>query len=190
MDQKICLTIKPISHSTPKEEKLFLEWFQKIPSVTDVAQQDGNIHIFFADKEVPEDDLHDLSAVFYRFNIDIKQLNLFLDSIEKDWQFRQDGNPNHHNMWPGGDKKPAFIKNAIVCGKIDYFSYLDEDLFFIWLRSIPSVIEHEGIREKLYLHIPKGNITEEDFAELMRLFELYKVDTKQLKKLQSQTRSC
>lgn len=182
MNQPV-LTIKPIEHKTSLEEKLFLEWFEQIPSVTEVKKQNGTIQIFFDKDEIPEDDQHGLAAIFYRFKMDIEQLNELLKLHGTGWLFRQDGNPNHHNVWPGGNKKPAFIKNAIICGKIDYFSYLDEDMLFIWLGMIPSIIEKEGIKEKLYLHITK--ISDEDFKELMRMFELYKVDTKQLEALKA-----
>lgn len=185
MTQPTCLTIKPIAHSCAKEEDLFLEWFLQIPSVTEVKKQNETIEIFFDKEEIPKNDQHGLAAIFYRFKMDIEQLNLLLKSHGTGWLFYQNGNPTHHNVWPGGDKKPAFIKNAVICEKIDFFSQLDEKLLFIWLDSIKSIIEHEGIREKHYLHIKKENLTDEDFQELLRLFELYKIDTKQLRALKN-----
>jgi len=176
------LKIKPISHKSPEEKNLFIEWFYQIPSVRGVKEKDNVIEVHFNKEEIPEDDQHDLAAIFYRFKMDIEPLNELLKKNGTGWLFKQNGNPNHHNVWPNKEK-PGFAKEALVCGKIDYFSQLDESLFFIWLDRINSVINREGIKQKLYLHVKKEDLTEADYQELKALFELYGVDTKQLKTL-------
>ena len=106
-----------------------------------------------------------------------------LNKINKDWQFREDGKFSHENVWPGGDKKPDFLKKGktLICERISYYSYIDEDMFFAWLEGISAVADIKGIRENLYINIKSDIIPDGDLKEFLALFHRYKVDMSQLK---------
>lgn len=73
-------------------------------------------------------------------------------------------------------------KNIIlVCNEIWYLSIIDEDLFFEWIKRIPSIIKFNGLGDELYLHISSTTIAEGDLRELLALFCRYNIDMKQLR---------
>lgn len=182
MNKKNTLIFKPVDLFSEKEKQALFVWLKRIPSVVDIGEYEGEFHVDFKNGVPPDDDLLELSALFYRYKIDIERFNEFLDKIEKDWQFKKDGNTNHQNVWPGGEK-PDFLGegNTLICKEIWYYSKIDEDMFFEWLGQIPSVGDIKGISDQLFVNIKGDVIPNEDLKELLVLFFRYGVDMKQLK---------
>jgi len=181
--EKTVLIFRPGFYFSKKERQALFVWLKRIPSVVDISECEGKVFVDFKKGKPTEEDLFDLSALFYRYKIDIDSFNDFLNSIEKGWQFRKDGKPNHYNVWPGGEKKPDFLGegNTLICKKIWYYSKIDEDIFFEWLEQIPSVEEIKGISDQLFVNTKSNTIPDEDLKELITLFYRYGVDMKQLK---------
>ena len=61
-----------------------------------------------------------------------------------------------------------------------FFSRLDEDAFFEWLKKLPCVSKFEGKGDTLFIRVPKSKVDEYALRELLALFHRYGVDMKQL----------
>lgn len=72
-------------------------------------------------------------------------------------------------------------KNIILIGKaIKYYSIGDEDIFFDWIKDIPSIVSLSGVYDELHMHIASSHIPDDDLREIIALFHRYKIDMKQL----------
>ena len=67
------------------------------------------------------------------------------------------------------------IKSGTFC------SSTDEDLFFDWIKKIPSITHCKGIGTNLLLYFKSKRINANDLRELITLFRRYKIDTSELK---------
>ena len=73
-------------------------------------------------------------------------------------------------------------KITLTCRAVSYLSQGDEDMFFTWIKAIPSIIDFEGWRDELYLYCESDVIPNPDLIEIVALFYRYKVkDMTQLK---------
>lgn len=72
-------------------------------------------------------------------------------------------------------------KIIIICSPLRFYTPLDEDNFFEWLKKISCIKEVKGMGRELHLHIRSLNISNEDLLNLMAIFDRYKFDQKQLK---------
>lgn len=61
-----------------------------------------------------------------------------------------------------------------------FFSRLDEDAFFEWLKKLPCVSEFEGKGDTLFIRVLKSKVDEYALRELLALFQRYRIDMKQL----------
>lgn len=68
----------------------------------------------------------------------------------------------------------------LTCKRVVYYSQLDEDAFFEWLKKINCIINIEGALDELYLDLKDGDLTYEDLSNLIAIFHRYKIDMKQL----------
>ena len=66
------------------------------------------------------------------------------------------------------------IKSGTFC------SSTDEDLFFEWIKKIPSIIHFEGIGKNLLLYFNSKKVKFYDLRELLALFYRYKINMKPL----------
>lgn len=70
--------------------------------------------------------------------------------------------------------------NYIVCKKVYFYSQLDEDVFFIWIKSIPCIKKFEGVGDELYLALVDRELSYEDMKNLIALLYRYKIKMDQL----------
>jgi len=71
-------------------------------------------------------------------------------------------------------------KIVLTCKEVWYYSPIDEELFFIWIKKIGSIAHFDGIGDELYLYFETNEVSEDDLRELLALFYRYKIDMKQL----------
>jgi len=55
-----------------------------------------------------------------------------------------------------------------------FFSYLDEDAFFAWLKSISSVKDVTGSGRDIWIVLKRAHVAERDVRELRAVFRRYK----------------
>ena len=70
---------------------------------------------------------------------------------------------------------------TLVCKSVLYYSQIDEDLFFEWIKNISAIKKISGKGDELYLYFTSKQISDDDLRELLALFYRYKIDMKQLK---------
>lgn len=61
-----------------------------------------------------------------------------------------------------------------------FFSRLDEEAFFGWLKKLPSVSTFEGKGDTLSIRVDKSKVDKDALRELLALFQRYGIDMKQL----------
>jgi hypothetical protein len=71
-------------------------------------------------------------------------------------------------------------KIVLVCKSVWYYSMFDEELFFLWIKKIQSIVSYEGKKDELFLYCSDKIIDDGDLRELLALFYRYKIDMKQL----------
>ena len=69
---------------------------------------------------------------------------------------------------------------VLMCKSVWFYSTTDEDLFFEWIKRIPSIVKYDGKGDELYLYFTSNTINDDDLRELLALFYRYKIDMKQL----------
>lgn len=70
---------------------------------------------------------------------------------------------------------------VLVCESVRYYSSIDEELCFKWIKKIKSINTIEGIGKELHLIMKSNEISTKDLLELIGLFRRYSFDIQQLK---------
>lgn len=71
-------------------------------------------------------------------------------------------------------------KFFLTIGSGTFCSSIYEDLFFEWIKKIPSIIDYKGIGKNLFLYFNNKKIKFLDLRELLALFYRYKINMKPL----------
>lgn len=72
--------------------------------------------------------------------------------------------------------------NYLTCKRITFYSRLDEDMFFNWIKTIQCIEKFEGARDELYLDLVNRELDYDDMKDLIALFRRYKIKMDQLEK--------
>lgn len=72
--------------------------------------------------------------------------------------------------------------NAIklICKRVIFYSQIDEDLFFEWIKRISAIVDIKGVVDEIHLYISDCNLDSTSLRELNALFKRYKINRKQL----------
>ncbi len=70
----------------------------------------------------------------------------------------------------------------LTCKRVIYYSILDEEMFFEWLKKIKCISNIEGAKDELYLDLIDKDMTYEDMKNFIAIFYRYKIDMTQLAK--------
>jgi hypothetical protein len=84
---EIYLTCKRVKFYSNKDEDAFFEWIKKIECIEKFEAAGDELYLDIASKELHDHDLRDLLALFFRYNIDMKQLQRFLTEDNRKWFF-------------------------------------------------------------------------------------------------------
>jgi len=69
----------------------------------------------------------------------------------------------------------------LVCTPLRFYTHIDEEQCFRWIKKIKSIKSVEGIGQELHLLMKSDKITNKDLLELIGFFRRYNFDLKQLK---------
>ena len=75
----------------------------------------------------------------------------------------------------------ATNKNYFTCVSIKYYGFVDEELFFAWIKKMSFIKSFEGSGNELYLDLANRELNQDDLLELLAFFKRYKIDMKQLR---------
>jgi hypothetical protein len=81
----ITLVCKDVILCSPHDEDAFFEWIKKIGCIEGLSGSDNTLYLHISSEDIFRSDLDDLLALFYRYNIDMKQLKRFLNNDNKKW---------------------------------------------------------------------------------------------------------
>ena len=85
MKNNIVLVCKSVWYYSSVDEDMFFEWITKIPSIIQCDGVGDELYLYFVSKKISAVDLRQLLALFYRYKIDMKQLQIFLNKSNKHW---------------------------------------------------------------------------------------------------------
>jgi len=79
------LICKRVKFYALKDEDAFFEWIKKIKCIKSFEGAKDELYLDLVDEPPTDQDLDDLTGLFYRYNIDMKQLARFLTPENKSW---------------------------------------------------------------------------------------------------------
>jgi hypothetical protein len=79
------LSCKSIWYYSPSDELFFFEWLKRIPSIIKIEGLKDTLYLTVQSTELPDADLREIVALFYRYKVDMKQLAIFLTDTNKRW---------------------------------------------------------------------------------------------------------
>ena len=80
----ICTSVK---YYCPKDEDAFFEWIKKIECIDNFYGSGKDLYLELCTWDILDNDLQDIIALFYRYNVDMKQLKRCLTDSNKKWFF-------------------------------------------------------------------------------------------------------
>jgi hypothetical protein len=72
------------------------------------------------------------------------------------------------------------METILICSPLRFYTDVDEELLFQWLKAISCVIEIEGVGKELHLRVRNDYMSHEDLLNLIGIFNRYKFDVNQL----------
>jgi hypothetical protein len=81
------LVCKAVTFYCNKDEDAFFDWIKKIDCIDEISAAGDELYLHVCADEIHDYDLDDLIGLFYRYNIDMKQLKRFLTEDNKKWFF-------------------------------------------------------------------------------------------------------
>lgn len=95
------MVAKDVWYYSPGDENAFFAWLRGLHSVLNVCGVGSELQIVVRDNPIPDDELRELIAVFFRYEIEMTQLALFLNEHNAHW-FKQQGMFWHSKVFPSG----------------------------------------------------------------------------------------
>lgn len=68
----------------------------------------------------------------------------------------------------------------LTCKNVYFYSMIDEQMFFDWIKKIPCIQGIECARDEVYLDLVGRDLEYEDIKDLIALLYRYQIDMKQL----------
>jgi len=68
----------------------------------------------------------------------------------------------------------------LICSPLRFYTEMDEELLFQWLKAVSCITTIQGIGKELHLCIRDSLIAREDLLNLIGIFDRYKFDESQL----------
>jgi len=83
--QENILICKAVRFYCSKDEDAFFEWIKKIDCIDKISGVGRELYLHIAVDDVHDQNLDDIIGLFYRYNIDMRQLSCFLKDDNKAW---------------------------------------------------------------------------------------------------------
>jgi hypothetical protein len=95
----IKLICKRVTFYSPNDEGAFFEWISKIRGIKKWEGVRDEIHIYLPKSTISNKCLRELMSLFYRYNVDRRQLQPLLNDKNRQW-YVNDKPSGHHNVYP------------------------------------------------------------------------------------------
>lgn len=80
----IILECKRVKFFGPRDKDAFFEWIERIKFITRCVGERDSILLYPRSKRINNEDLRNLYGLFRRYKVDTKQLEVFVNSKNKD----------------------------------------------------------------------------------------------------------
>ena len=78
------LSCKSVKFYSRKDEDVFFEWIEKIDCIDKFEGFRNKLYLDLVERNLDDNDIQELIALFYRYKIDMKQLGRFLNDQNKE----------------------------------------------------------------------------------------------------------
>ncbi len=85
MKTNIILVCKAVNYYSSHDEAAFFEWIKKIPSIIKVDGLHDELYLDIESKDITDNELRELIALFYRYKVSMNQLAVFLNKNNEEW---------------------------------------------------------------------------------------------------------
>ena len=82
MPRVIC---KRVRYYSQNDETSFFEWISRIKGINKWEGIFDEVHLHLPRKRISDECLRDLTALFYRYNIEMSQLQQFINDKNREW---------------------------------------------------------------------------------------------------------
>lgn len=106
----ITLKAKSIWYYSAIDEELFFHWISKIPALKEFKLVNDETVFYIKSKKISDSDLIEVIALFYKYKINMTQLQIFLNSKNKHWFSDNKKAFWHRRVW--GTKKAPQTKEG------------------------------------------------------------------------------
>ncbi len=86
-DRENILICRGVRFYCLKDEDAFFDWLKKIKCIEKLSAAGRELYLHICSDQIHDQDLDDLIGLFYRYKIDMKQLQRFLTKDNKSWFF-------------------------------------------------------------------------------------------------------
>lgn len=97
-NNKIILICKGVLFYSENDENAFFEWIKKFEHIERFWGKGNELYLEFANNDISIDKLIELTALFARYKIDLNQLAVFKNEINK--ELFEIGIAPHENVYP------------------------------------------------------------------------------------------
>lgn len=80
----VCLSV---TYYSRKDEDAFFEWIKKVECIEGMSGAGKELYLHIVTDDLHDYDLRELLALLYRYKIDMKQMQMFLNKGNKAWFF-------------------------------------------------------------------------------------------------------
>lgn len=87
INKNTLLICKSIWYYTSTDEDLFFTWLKKIKCIKKIDGRLDELYLHISSHKISDNNLVELIALFYRYKVDMKQLQIFLNNKNKAWFF-------------------------------------------------------------------------------------------------------
>ncbi len=84
-EKRVKLVCDNAHFKTDIDKEIFIRFINRISSVEELDDFGKKLHVYVKSTVIPNDDLKDLLTLFYKYKINMKQLNVFINKKNKAW---------------------------------------------------------------------------------------------------------
>lgn len=82
---KVSLVCKGVIFYSIQDEDCFFEWLKKIECIKSISAAGDELYLEIESKDISDEHLRNIIALFYRYKINMKQLQQFLNKENEEW---------------------------------------------------------------------------------------------------------
>lgn len=163
-----------VGFGVQRGEDVFFEWIERIDCIESVSGVGTGMYLNLFQRRLTKQDVREIMALCKRYKMDTEQLE----------RFKWAGNENAFKLLY---KKPFLITGFGLKKKITpktvklffkpikFYSALDRDMFFEWIKGITSVVRCDEQNGEICIYVKSKTIPYHDVMQLTGLWKRYRL---------------